>query len=305
MRALFVFLGKGGVGKTTSSFALSLWLAKRGFKTFLFSVDPAHNLSDVAGTDLSEKREVVANLDALEVDVASWVDAFLSETVSRMKRLYKQLSIVGLEGMIDSMRLSPGMEEVAILYAVYELLRDAESAYDYVVMDTPPTGLTLRMLALPGINTEWVNILRMWRLKILDRRRMVAGIKGKDYLGDVPLEEDDDRVLDELSRHLSTMRWLMGLFSDRNRCQKLLVVNQDALSVQEGVRITETLKKLGMDVRCVLLNKFGLLPLAAEEVKGKFHPVPVYELPFIEGKSKLTFEDLLFIARGWAEEVLS
>ncbi len=303
MRRLFLFLGKGGVGKTTSSVSLSYFLADKGYKVFLFSVDPAHNLSDVTGVDLGKKRNVYKGLDALEVDVSGYVEKFLKDTIRKMKKLYKQLSIAGIDSMIDSMKLSPGMEETAVLYAIQELVEIESGNYDYLVVDTPPTGLTLRILALPKLNLDWINVLRMWRLKILSRRRMVAGIKEDAFGRDVPLEEAEDKVLGELGEHSRKMRMMWDLFADPVRCKKMLVVNQDKLSVEEGRRIKNSLKGLGMDLSFVILNKWSTSE--ALDVKEAFGGLRLFEVPFISGKSQLDREDLLKLASGWAPEVLS
>lgn len=73
---IVLYTGKGGVGKTSVSAATGLELARRGYKTLVMSVDPAHSLSDAF--DL-EKRlmdheagklvSVAKNLWIQEVDV--------------------------------------------------------------------------------------------------------------------------------------------------------------------------------------------------------------------------------------------
>jgi len=43
---IILYTGKGGVGKTSISAATGLELARRGYRTLVMSVDPAHSLSD-------------------------------------------------------------------------------------------------------------------------------------------------------------------------------------------------------------------------------------------------------------------
>lgn len=47
------FTGKGGVGKTTTSAATAIALAEKGKRVLLVSADPASNLDEVLGLDLS------------------------------------------------------------------------------------------------------------------------------------------------------------------------------------------------------------------------------------------------------------
>lgn len=104
MSKVFIFLGKGGVGKTTSSASLAYYLAEKGYKVFWFSVDPAHNISDVVGQKVDKITEVYKGLFALEVDVGRYMQRYIDNSIRRMKRLYKQLSVVGLEKVVESMR---------------------------------------------------------------------------------------------------------------------------------------------------------------------------------------------------------
>ncbi len=303
MKRVFIFLGKGGVGKTTSSASLSFWLAERGEKVFWFSVDPAHNISDIVGVkDLSQPKNIYKNLYAQEVDVESYLKSFLEETVFKIKSIYKYLKVSGLESIFDIMRLSPGMEESAILYAIYDRLKTVES--DYVVIDTPPTGLTLRILALPNINIKWINALKHWRLKILDRRSMVAHVKGEDYLEDASLTPQDDKVIEELESHLDKMRFLEDIFTNRALTKKILVLNQDRLSLSESERILNTLRELGMDVDLILINKWGLCNITEDEINRVFYGKEKVVLPFLEHKFSLSRDDLLFLAEGWAERLI-
>ena len=59
------FTGKGGVGKTSTACATAVALADSGKRVMLVSTDPASNLQDVFGRELTSKgTAIVMGLDA-------------------------------------------------------------------------------------------------------------------------------------------------------------------------------------------------------------------------------------------------
>ena len=51
-----MFGGKGGLGKTTFSAAAAYYLAKKGKRVLVFSVDPQASLTDIFEKDIFGKR---------------------------------------------------------------------------------------------------------------------------------------------------------------------------------------------------------------------------------------------------------
>ncbi len=307
MRRVFFFLGKGGVGKTTSAESLALNLSRRGHTVFWASIDPAHNLWDVLGVEGGRGVEKVCeNLWAQEVDLDDYLARFLKETTRRMKDLYRHLQILNLEGMLDVLRYSPGMEESALLAALGEILETQEDK-EYIVIDTPPTGLTLRLFSLPFSILLWIDQLKGWRDKILDRRAIVKAIKGEEALGmGVAVDRGEDKIYMELVRREEEARRMAEFLRDGERVAQVLVMNQDRLSFRESQRIKSFLDGMGIPIRLLLLNKFGLVRegegVSEDQVREAFSPLPVRALPFVEGV--LGMEGLLSLGEGWVEDLV-
>jgi len=281
-------VGKGGVGKTTCAGSLAVW-SSRTSRTLVVSLDPAHNLGDVLGRALSgEITEVAAGLWAGEVDMDAAIRRYLDASTQKLKGMYAYLKTINIDGYLEAMKLSPGIEEYATLQVMEELIRDAEGRFDVVVFDTPPTGLTLRVLALPRVSLLWGERLTKLRREILDRRQIIKNISGeRTYTIDgqqhvLASDEKSDEVMGELRDYVERMRRLTALQSDPAVSRVMPVMNADRLSLFETQRALGTLKTLGMPVGPVIINKVGLKTSDAQTVQniGREIGLPIRTIPF-------------------------
>ncbi len=258
-------MGKGGVGKTTISSALAYRLALKGYRVLIVSLDPAHNLGDVLDTELvDEPRRIVENLWASEVDFDAMVNRYLRELSEKMKYFYKYLTVLNLDKYIDVLRESPGIEEYATLEKILDILKDNSRSrrYDIIVFDTPPTGLTVRIMALPTITLLWINRLMQLRLAILDRRRIIARITGepvKVRIGSetitLPYDPHDDPVFRELESYRNDIEWVNNIFTSKDYSSIVMVVNPEMLPVFEAEKALKTLRKYGIEMKALVVNK--------------------------------------------------
>jgi len=258
------FMGKGGVGKTTcaAAFALKASLKKR---TLVVSLDPAHNLGDVLGIELSdEPRKIADNLYAIEVDFESMINKHLKNLTDKIKEIYGYLRVLNLDRYVDILRYSPGIEEYATLDKIMEILKSnvRRRDYDIIVFDTPPTGLTLRIMALPSISAVWIEKLMRLREAILSRRRIVeeitgekikAIVKGKEL--EIPSEKEEDPIYRELTCMMEEVKFVNSIIKDDKLSTMVLVINPEVLPIIEAKRALDFLTKLGMKVRYVIINK--------------------------------------------------
>jgi len=260
MKTIFV-IGKGGVGKTTCAAAAAL-LSSRKQRTLVVSLDPAHNLGDVLGVPLSGRaQEVAAGLWAGEVDMEAAISSYLEESARKLKDMYGYLKALNIEGYLDTIRLSPGIEEYATLEAVEEILAEGDERYELIVFDTPPTGLTLRVLALPKVSLLWGDRLMRLRREILNKRAAVEKIHGeRRFVLDgkefsLSTTEEKDGVMQELLRYTERVRRVNELQTDPARTTVMPVMNPDRLSLFETARAFATLEKLNMPVGALVVNK--------------------------------------------------
>lgn len=257
MQSNAFFLGKGGVGKTTLSAAFSLSLARSGKKVLIASLDPAHNLGDVYRTELKDTPVTVEpNLDALEVDLAAWVDKYLDESRRELKTTYSYAGTLNLDSFFDIMKYSPGTEEYAVLWAIEHIHCNLAADYDVVVFDTPPTALSLRFLAMPAISNLWVAELTKLRERILDRRTSITRINPESAVAESCVDKDDDKVYGRLGSIRKRLSALQNLFSKESYVA--VIINPDHLSVSEALRIQEELVKIDIPLSGLCVNKRGV-----------------------------------------------
>ncbi|MDP2932155.1 MAG: ArsA family ATPase, partial [Chloroflexota bacterium] len=157
-RDFILFGGKGGVGKTTCAAATAFALLPR--KTLVVSTDPAHSLGDCLGQEIGDeivKVEQTDNLYALEISAAKTLERFKMDYRRQMRRLLE--TSAGIEHLTISEREKlvslpvPGADEVMGLKRLMDVMD--EGNFDKYIVDTAPTGHTLRLLSMPDIFDEW------------------------------------------------------------------------------------------------------------------------------------------------------
>ncbi len=273
-RAVFV-IGKGGVGKTTTSAALATALAKRGYRTLIVSLDPAHNLGDVFMVKLSDKpKELGENLYASELDMEKLIKGYLKHLEDNLKHMYRYLTVINLEKYFEVLSFSPGIEEYATLEAVRNILLEGEK-WDVIVFDTPPTGLTLRVLALPRISLIWADKLIEIRKKILERRRMIAKVhgdrkfqlEGEEFT--LPKEEEEDPVMRELLEYRREVMFVEKVITDPKKTSVVAVMNPEMLPLYETERAYQSLKKFKIPLNMIVVNKVITVEREIPEIKVK------------------------------------
>jgi arsenite/tail-anchored protein-transporting ATPase len=286
---IILYSGKGGVGKTSISAASGVECARRGYKTLVMSVDPAHSLSDAFDLekDLMDHEagrlvNVAKNLWIQEVDVLEEISRHWNSVYAYVAAL---LNVSGLEQTLaEELAIFPGMEEVSSLLYVNQYVR--EKTFDVVILDCAPTGESLRFVSIPT-TLEW------YMSKIFKLERRVASVVRPmvhTFVG-VPLpEEQYFKNLEELHRKLSGIDKLMA---DPKITTVRLVTNPEKVVLKETQRAFTYFCLYGLTVDAVIINR--ILPddvsdqffAAWKTTQGRwihtveefFYPVPVWRVP--------------------------
>lgn len=294
---LLLTVGKGGAGKTTVAAALAVALADRGFSVLIASIDPAHNLGDVLDVLLGGEPKRVGGsgrLWAMEVDMGRALERYLDKQADEIRGVYRYLQAFNLEGYLDTLRYSPGVEEHAVLEEIGQLLDTARArGFEVLVIDTPPTGLTLRVLSLPAVSVRWAEHLAEVRRALLERRYALERVLGpqRARVGDeevqLPSREDRDPISQILRSYRENMEALQQRLQDVQRCGVVVVKNPDRLSTFETERALDGLAAFGVPVAMTVVNKVprdngAHGPSGAPELPeatGEASPYPVRRVP--------------------------
>lgn len=282
MRQMLFFMGKGGVGKSTISSTASYRLALMGKKVLLVSLDPAHNIGDIFEIALGDDRKtVMEGLDAIEIDLQSWVKRYLKKSRDEIVSNYNYNLSINMDSYINILKYSPGTEEYAVLWAIESIYDRWNKEYDYIIFDTPPTALTLRFLAMPSITRLWVKELSSMREKILSRRQTLTRINPDAAVLKGARHKEDDKVSQHLGAMSGRLDKLYHLFTERSYLS--VVINDDRLSLAESKRIREELGKLRITLNSLSLNKVVSVEDSHVLIEEAFADFPIFKFSSVLG----------------------
>ncbi|MFO7737117.1 MAG: ArsA family ATPase [Desulfatiglandaceae bacterium] len=267
------FMGKGGVGKSTSAALTSVFLAQKGHRVLLVSLDPAHNQSDIFEKSLSDKpSEMMPGLLAAEIDQDAWIRTYLKDVHRQIKKTYAYLTAFNLEKYFDVIKHSPGLEEYALMLA-FEKIRKDYSQFDYLMFDMPPTALSLKFFSLPSLSLVWIEHLLALRQEIIEKRELITRIKllGKEF--------ERDKVLNKIEEQRKQYQALKETLEDTERTHVFLVLNPDKLSHAESLRIFNSLKQIHIRLHRTIYNKRPANKSCAN-IDPVFTGIPMLNFPY-------------------------
>ena len=240
--------GKGGVGKTTMAAATALASARDGTATLVVSTDPAHSLSDTLETDIPAEPAQIREdmpLYAAEIDPeAALGDDPLGLEGGGLGGLGDLLGEDVTDPFTNAM---PGTDEAAAIRLLIRYLDDER--FDRVVVDTAPTGHTLRLLELPEVMDTMVG-------KLLSFRERLSGMMGTitGMFGDAD-EEDIEEGLDDLRVLRERIERLRSILQDPAKTDFRVVMVPEELSVMESERLLERLAAFDIPVGTIVVNR--------------------------------------------------
>jgi anion-transporting ArsA/GET3 family ATPase len=268
--------GAGGVGKTTTSAAIGVGMARRGLKVAVLTIDPARRLANSLGLPELGNEERRIELDAPGELWAMMLDAktTFDEIVEKhapdagtrdavlSNRIYKELSTA-----------VAGSQEYMAMEKLHEL--HDEGRYDLLVLDTPPSRNALDFLDAPDRLSRFIDSRSLHFFLAPSRTGLRIFSRGTGMLFSVLKRITGVDLLQDLSDFFSSFGDMATGFRDRatavkqlladDRTTFLLVTSPAHEAVEEAKFFRDKLEESGMPFGAVIVNRMHVEEPGADE----------------------------------------
>ena len=286
MKRIYIFTGKGGVGKSSVAAAHALRSAEEGKKTLLISTDMAHNLGDIFGRNLGKTEEnILPNLDIYEIDPEYVMQEDFKEFVDYIRKT------LSMAGDMDEMGMMPGMEELFSLLKISEIYETG--TYDRMIVDCAPTGETLSMLKFPELLAWYMEkLFPIGKVGV----RLLAPFSKKMFSVEMP----NKKAMNDIEKVFLKLMELQELLKNRKITSVRIVTTPEKMVVEETKRNYMYMNLYNFNVDGLYINR--ILPQDIDNnffdrwveiqkeyiqcLKDSFAALPIYEIPWYDEELK-------------------
>jgi arsenite-transporting ATPase len=223
------------------------------------STDPAPSISDVIGHAVGDVERRIQggppNLLVREIDAVRNWQARRERYRESIRQVFEALSTSHADLTVDRTVIEellelapPGMDEIVGMLTIVEALpprveatlaaadmQQAAGQFDLVIVDSAPTGHTLRLLALPLQAQAWMRQL----MAVVLKYRVVTGF---------------DKLAGELVSLSQGLRRLQMLLTNPRACGFIVVTRPEELPAIETLRLIEWLQQHEISMRALIVN---------------------------------------------------
>ena len=288
MNRIYIFTGKGGVGKSSVAAAHAIKSATEGKKTLLVSTDMAHNLSDIFERRLGKEVEnVLPNLDIYEIDPEYVMENDFSTIMKYLGNLLSEIDDYSLQDM----GMVPGMEELFSLLKIADIYNSER--YERIIVDCAPTGETLALLKFPELLSWYMEkLFPIGKVGV----RILAPISKSVFKVEMP----NKNAMNDIEKMYLKLVELQELLKNRDVTSVRIVTTPEKMVVEETKRNYMYMNLYNFNVDGLYINR--ILPKDINNdffnqwiiiqkkyityLKESFSALPIYEIPWYEEELK-------------------
>ncbi|MEW5723245.1 MAG: TRC40/GET3/ArsA family transport-energizing ATPase [Thermodesulfobacteriota bacterium] len=255
-RRYIMFGGKGGLGKTTFSAATAYYLARKGKRVLVFSVDPQASLTDIFQKNIFGlgPTEIMPNLYAQEIDADRRVKEYQQEIRQKILDMYGMDQIPDeIESYIQAAGAEPAMEESAIFDQVVDIV--VKGGYDYYIYDLVPLGHALYYLSMASVYDTWIDKITHLRQQMREYDQVAAVIR-RDEL-------EEDAILNELIYIKDRINKSSSILTDKKQTAFFFVLTAEEMVINDTVKAAELFAKFDVPLSGYIVNR--VLPAELRE----------------------------------------
>lgn len=280
---IILYLGKGGVGKTTVAAATAVRSAELGYKTLVASTDIAHSLADSLDIPLGDQPvEVAENLWAQEISVVADIHNYWGTLQNFIAGLISNSGSVN-NVVADELSAFPGMDEIVSLLHINKQAK--ERNFERVIIDAAPTGETIRLLTMPDTFRWYAGHLQRFETGVAKVLKPFAG----------RLLQGPAEVMEALSKLDAATAELRQTLSNPDISSYRVVLQPEKMVIREAERAVSYLGLFNYPVDAVIINR--ILPDNVAEggfygkrralqqgylqmIEDNFRPLPLLKAPY-------------------------
>lgn len=284
MRRIYIFTGKGGVGKSSVAAAHAIKSAEEGKRTILISTDMAHNLGDLFEiTCGKEPVSVMENLMVYEIDPNYVMEHDFNHITACIGKMIPE----SLGANMEDFGMLPGMEELFSLLKIGEIYNGGE--YERIIVDCAPTGETLSLLKFPELLSWYMKkLFPLGKIAV----PMLSPISKKFFKVELP----NKAAMTDIEKMYLKLSELQELLRDKEKTSVRLVTVPEKMVVDETKRNYMYMNLYNFNVDGLYINR--ILPCDIEnpffdewmkiqekyreELRINFSDIPIYNIPWYD-----------------------
>jgi len=297
---ILLYTGKGGVGKTSIAASTASIISSQGKKTLVISTDPAHSLGDAFGEEIgSRPKKMAENLYAQEISVNEAINTHWGELKGYLTGLFQSQGLDPVSA--EEIATLPGFDEAAQLLYLLDYYKKGE--YNNIIIDSAPTGESLKLLSFPEAMTWYMD-------KIFPVGRLAAKLVRPVMNTIGPMPMPDDEVFKSVERLYSSLKEIRDILTNQDISTIRLVMNPDRMSFSETKRAYTYLLLYGYPVDSIFINKiyeentgafFKAWRTSQEEIiKGvseSFSEIKIFKIPLLKSEP-IGYNNLILMGKS-------